>query len=411
MLLAGIVGMTILYCHFQKAYAGVNLLLGIIFVTGILLLSGGVTFLILTSIKAEVEVVTNFCILIFAVSICLYTTEILLRHKQVNSTYMELRLGVYISLFVKKNDNVLWTCKPEPKTYIAGSEYVFERHHNSYRFSDDEFVPIKNAGEIRIQTYGDSFTEGDGAPADSSYPSILRTIFDYKKLNNITVQNLGVCGNDPAFCSKQLKEIGATLNPDIAVITYGTGDLNTDFLTRGGLERFKENYWEGKSGPWYEWLCAYSYIFRLCAVSMFHVSPNNFFLTPKEKDLRIQELRPAWNKVFLEIAKTARKEKIKVLLIKKPEAKEVTDNKYENDFSFFEKIADTISVFKRYDLLPYYRDSAHVNVSNYLQYYWPKDGHHNPTGYAIMARGVFEGLQESYPEIFSTLDSAKANDD
>ena len=64
-------------------------------------------------------------------------------------------------------------------------------------------------------------------------------------------------------------------------------------------------------------------------------------------------------------------------------------------------------VFKQFDLLPYYRNSIGMDKNTTQKYYWKKDGHHNATGHAVMARGVYCGLQKSYPEIFPILDSLK----
>jgi lysophospholipase L1-like esterase len=274
-------------------------------------------------------------------------------------------------------------------------------------FRDVDFLLNEDANQVLIQTYGDSFTEGDGAPADSAYPALLKWLVSNE---NVTIQNFGIMGSDPGFYWMQMKEIGIKLRPDIAVITYSTIDLTTDFFTRGGLERFKNGYYSGFAPPKWEWLYGYSYLFRLFANSLFGVSYNNFFLAEEQKQQRLKSLEKKWNETFTAIAGIAQKNNIRILLIKKPERSEVDLNKYNYDFNFFEKMADTIPVFKRCDLLPFYRDSMGINSSNSVKYYWPKDGHHNSTGYGVMAQGVYAGLKQAYPEIFSKLDSAKAKE-
>ena len=125
---------------------------------------------------------------------------------------------------------------------------------------------------------------------------------------------------------------------------------------------------------------------------------------------RTKELQPKWNEAFLQIAALIRKNHIRVLLIKKPESNEIVDRSYMCNFDFFDVMADTISGFKRYDLLPYYSDSAHICKTNVKYYYWLHDGHHNSMGYEVMAKAVLNGLLKSYPEIFSKLDSTKAKE-
>jgi hypothetical protein len=59
----------------------------------------------------------------------------------------------------------------------------------------------------------------------------------------------------------------------------------------------------------------------------------------------------------------------------------------------------TLPGVKHYDLLPFYRDTLGLQSQEATApYYWPKDGHHNPPGYALMAKGVYKALQKNYPE-------------
>lgn len=339
-----------------------------------------------------------------AVFLSLLGAEVSLRAAGINRAYIEGRIGKYMSAFIRYDNNIHRTYGSNTESYLHTTEYNYLRHHNNFGFSDADFFPKKDS-EILIQTYGDSYTEGDGAPFDSSYPALLRTLL--RNYDNIIIQNFGICGSDPAFYWKQLQDIGLSLRPDAAVITYDTGDFTTDFLTRGGLERFKGDHWEATAPPSWEWLYASSYLFRLIAVSVFHISDKDFFFTSQAKIQRLKELEPRWNETFLKIADLARKNNIQVLLVKKPGRGEVELNRYDYDFTFFEKIADTIPEFRRIDLLTYYRDSAHVSKENSKIYYWEKDGHHNSNGYALMARGIYAGLKKYYPELFFYVPSGR----
>lgn len=335
----------------------------------------------------------------FFVLLCV---EFILRLLGINKAYVENRSGKYVSSYIGRDNNINRTYWPGTVTYLQSPEYKYSRLHNNLGFSDTDFYEKKDSASVLIQTYGDSFTEGDGASVDSSYPALLRALLKLGGQGQITVQNFGICGNDPAFYWKQFKDIGVRLKPDVVVIAYDCGDLTTDFMTRGGLERFKDGYYKGIDGPWWEWLYGASYVYRLFAVSMFDVQYNLFFLNQEQRRQRLRELEPKWNQTFKAIADIARRNNVKVLLIKKPERREVDSNKYSYDYSFFEKMADTISCFKRFDLLPFYRDSCHITPSNSAKYWWPKDGHNQGIGYALMARGVYEGLRKSYPQIFTS---------
>jgi lysophospholipase L1-like esterase len=406
----GAAGLVFARLYFQKPFSAVGWLESCLFYLCLFLLIVGVTYIVLRVSKIQDLMRRNllFSVGVFFTSILI--AEFALRAFHINRAYIETRGGKYFSPYIQKDRNIHRTYYPGSTSYLITDEYNYMRHHNNYGYSDSDFFRKVDTAEILIQTYGDSFTEGDGSPVDSCYPAVLRRLFNSDTKRKFAIQNFGICGNDPGFYWKQMNDLGAGLQPDIAVITYCTNDITTDFFTRGGLERFKNGYYSGFEPPKWEWLYAYSYLFRLFANSLFGVSYNNFFLTEQQKHERLKSLEQKWNETFTAIAAIARKNNIRVLLIKKPERSELDKNSYDYNFTFFEKMVDTIAVFKRYDLLPFYRDSMHITANNSANYYWPKDGHHNSTGYAVMAQGVYAGLKQAYPEIFSNLDSAKTKE-
>lgn len=397
---AGASGLFALYWKFEQPYAGFGWKEALAFQAFSYATVIGICLFLLLVFNATHERMLRTLVSVSSVFAALMIVEIIFRIAGVKQAYIETRGGNrYTSAFIKRDNNICRTYGPGTFTYIESAEYKFPRHHNNYGFSDDDFFPKRDSNKILIQTYGDSYTEGDGAPFDSSYPAILRTLLPD---TNIIIQNFGICGSDPGFYYMQLKTIGLTMKPDVAVITYDPGDLTVDFLTRGGLERFKENYWQAAGAPSWEWLYACSYVFRLFAASLFDISLNDFFFSDEARKERLEMLEPGWNQTFLNIAELAQQNKIKVLLVKRPGRGDIELNRYGYDFAFFEKMADSLSVFKRIDLLAYYRDSAQIDKSNYAKFYWSKDGHHNSAGYYAMAKGINAGLKKCYPELFTS---------
>lgn len=408
MLGAGIVGLYGLYYHFSFPYAALNAHWCMYFYACLFSIAMGALFTAFGIFNTRRETQFKALLLVISVFIVLLAAEFYLRQKGINQAYIEVRGdGRYTSTYVKRDNNVDWHYKPGSESYLQAPEYKYLRHHNNLGFSDADFYPKHDSNSILIQTYGDSFTEGDGAPVDSSYPAILRNLLKRDGQNQITVQNFGVCGNDPAFVWRQLKDIGAGLKPDLIVIVYNAGDLTTDFFTRGGPDRFKGDYYKGFDAPRWEVIYGVSYVARLVARAVFGIEYKNFFLSQQETEARVESLKPKWNETFANIAAVARQNNIKVLLIKKPEHSEVDLDDYDLDFSFFDKMRDTIGCFKQYDLLPYYRDSFHLSAGKTAPYWWHIDGHNNGKGYDMMAHGVYTGLKQTYPEIFTTLDTVK----
>jgi hypothetical protein len=331
--------------------------------------------------------------IVLVVSITLFTLgsiELVLTLTGYNKTYIENRSGKYVSLFNETSTDSLRICHAPKTTHqLRSPEFNYPRQTNQYGFSD--FIFRHDTGRVLVQTYGDSFTEGDGSPFDSSYPAILRQLLGEK----YSVQNYGICGNDPAFYLPQYNHVGRLFHPNVMVFCYGSGDFMHDWATRGGLERFTPTGWQSQKGPWWEPIYALSYVARLfIEASGRHC--NDFFMSPQEKEENLRALAPKWNELFVALANTAARDSTKILLLKKPERSEVALNKYQYDFAFFDSLVTTLPGVKHYDLLPFYRDTFGLKSQEATApYYWPQDGHHNPAGYALMAKGVYQALQRN----------------
>lgn len=308
-----------------------------------------------------------------------------------NKTYLENRSGQYQSVFNYKSTDSIRAYGLFQLHNLKTPEYDYARQCNSLGFSDEEW--ISDSSKILIQTYGDSFTEGDGAPFDSSYPAILRNLLGAK----FAVQNYGICGNDPGFYVTQFGKVGSKFQPSAIVLCYGTGDFMNDFFSRGGLERFTESGWQTRKGPWWEVIYGISYTSRLF-FHAFGIHYNQFFMTKADINQQLKLLQPKWNEMFDEIALLAAKQNTKVLLFKKPERSEIVLHEYQYNMAFFDSYLNANPIFKHVDLMPFYRDSAGlVSIKTTDPYYWQKDGHHNSKGYTVMARGVHSALKNKFP--------------
>lgn len=329
----------------------------------------------------------NLQLAIASVFVSLVVFEALLLVTGFTKTYMEKREGVYNTVKELKPNSILRNWPANNIHYVLPHNI---RYTNQYGFSDAEFV--KDTTKIIIQTYGDSFTEGDGAPADSSYPAILRNYLGDKYL----VQNYGVCGNDPGYVIPQFEKIGASFKPQILILTYSLGDFGNDLLVRGGLKRFSdmENPTLLKQ-KWYEPIYAVSYISRL----VFHaigIEYNRYFLTKKEYLETLEKLKPEWNEIFEEIARLAKENNTKILLIKRPGDSEIEEGKYEYNMDFFNPFLEKHKEIYHVDLLSYYQSEMKVNKGgNIHSYFLVGDGHHNSKGYALMANGIYNALIET----------------
>ncbi len=350
-------------------------------------------------------------LMLFSVALSWAVLEFSLRFMGSGVTYIEERSGFYQSTYVQNLDNPFRIHIHEKEVRMKSPEFDFHRTVNSHGLCDLEFEP-KQPGELRIQTYGDSFTEGDGAPYEAAYPTVLRGLLNGSAINadTVVVQNFGISGNDPGFYWNQLKHIGLELKPDVVVMTYGSLDMTNDFFTRGGLKRFHDQHWSALPAPWWEFLYASSYVFRAAAIRAFGVESNQFLTTASQAENRLEALKPEWNEVFDSISQLATTHGFKVLLLKKPERSEIDHHLYQYDLSFFAHHIKHDTAFVHYDLMDYYCSTRQLTIDSTKTYFWKQDGHHNSKGYYLMAQGVEHALKSHFPNYFGSLAVLKENE-
>ncbi|MBK9329174.1 MAG: hypothetical protein IPM95_07640 [Sphingobacteriales bacterium] len=207
----------------------------------------------------------NLCTIV----VLLFVTETYLRVSGKGVlNYMELKsnslFAPYLSNNFEKNRliNGQYVGKPNNQHQLQTNEYSYENNHNESGLREK---PLKSFADTKnILILGDSYTEGVGAPSDSTVAASLEH-FLREQQAGYTVVNGGVSGSDLFYSYKLLEHLQPALQPRLVVLNLNYSDIN-DVAVRGGDERFKEN---GKlkyrlSKNW-EYFYSFSYLFRFIA--------------------------------------------------------------------------------------------------------------------------------------------------
>lgn len=308
-----------------------------------------------------------------------------------NKTPTEKIYGFYSDGYSDSKQRYYWIDKPHTTKILQTEEFYFERHTNSLGYSDYEWEKEKDSNEYRILCLGDSFTEGDGAHVDSSYVAHLRRLFQKNYPNeNISIFNAGKCGSDPFYNFINYLDILSNYNPDLIVQTLSVSDIYWDIFSRGGMERFGENYTldprlEPKIN---KFIFAVNYtsriIYNLLGYNENLVQTKSFF---KNKDEYLQ--------MTFSLIKRFRDESLKndcELILTILPGKDDVIMKYPIAFTqLIHKIKnEKIEILDlRESYLKYFGNKLDVQIN---RYYWSKDPHHNALGYELMAKGVFHKI-------------------
>lgn len=362
-------------------YSGVWLLLSV--------LSGGF-LLIAYLLRNNTLKRDNYLTLFSSLMLMLILTEIGLRLFAVNMTYFEQRLSTFSFLReeIPNSRNDLCIREKNINYLLEASEYSFMRMTNSIGISDVETDTAKQDNDFVIIALGDSFTEGDGAHADSTWMKFLEREIGVHDSINYRYINAGICGADPICMYVMLVENLLVYKPDLVITTYGC-DLS-DVMVRKGLERYDENFKNRFSKTSFaEYIYSLSYIYRLIHHGL--LGQDFLFLGDTERmELKAQAIDIFKNSIIL-YKELALENDFELLCVFYPTKFEI----YDEQFEFWDEIivyANENNVLSL-NLLEYYLDVEMIDDSNVQEYYWKIDGHHNAKGYEAFGKGVYYALK------------------
>jgi len=298
--------------------------------------------------------------------------------------------GGYNSPFKSRNEfGYGWDETPRPFTEQRINKLEFQHtwmsNNEGLRGGN---IALQKKGK-RVLVFGDSFTEGMGAPDDSTYPQLLENLIHLKLDSSAEVINCGPSGSDlfteyKLFTLKMLK-----YQPDVVLVTFNGTDLY-EFTVRGGFERFKENNRvEYRTPPWFEPLYAKSYLVRFWVHDVLRYDYR--FLRPSEGEamnrLSIQMNRSVVDSFNL----LCKANNCKFGMVFHPMRNDFRTSDYQNE---------QIISYCRQKNIPYadnyeYLNKMGINETNADGIYWAKDGHFNPKGYELLAKCAYELFEKN----------------
>lgn len=323
-----------------------------------------------------------------SVSLSIWTTliltELILMATGWNQTYMEKRSGFYQSPYECNTKNYYLTHPSKEKLFRTSLEFNWSVLSNSLGFVYKEWPLVKDSSKIRVITLGDSFTEGDGAPTDSCYPTLMQNILG----ENYEILSAGVRGSDPVFGEKNLEDRLLPYKPDIVVQSISENDILFDLCIRGGYERFQpDNKIKFNTPPWWETIYAMSYVSRIfwnaLGYNIEQPCDNTYNSTTIIKE------------VLDHFERVAATNNITVLIVLFPTKYEVYRNTYDYDYSEIKSYIQKLPHVVYTDLFPCYREYIKQSGKKKEDFYWVIDDHHNSTGYHMMAECIAKAVQNT----------------
>ncbi|HXH20137.1 MAG TPA: GDSL-type esterase/lipase family protein [Chitinophagales bacterium] len=330
---------------------------------------------------------------VFIIIFTLVAIELLLRIFGIGDIRLESVGKDYYSYYGKKFNSWYWVNSPHLTYTDKNSDYTIEVKTNSlgHREREPEEVYATKAG-IRIIALGDSFTEGMGTEQDSTYVRYLenkvRTIAP-----EVDFYNAGTSGSDPFFCYVLLRDKLLKYQPDIVIQTINGSDY-TDFVLRGGFERFKaDSTTVFHNAPWLEPFFHYCYIFRVILALNGYTGD----ILQKRDDF-LRNCETIINPQFIALADSflmlASRNGFKMLFVAHPAYGDFMLREAER----IQQQLTTVLSAKGHCVVNIWQPMNDVMKGDNLHRYgYEQDLHFTSLGYQLMAETIFEEVEKRYP--------------
>ncbi len=315
--------------------------------------------------------------------------EWVVRYRGAYRTWTERNGGEYYSPY-QHYDSWFFLRKPRIKETYNQTEFDYEFSTNAEGLRDREHPVTKPPREFRVIAIGDSFTEGQGARTDETWPRQLEVMLNADlPAKDVRVISAGVAGSDPIYGYKLLEERLLKYQPDLVVVAVNTSDIE-DLVARGGRERFgADGTVKPPRQPKTEWLFEHSHLFRLMAMDV--LGYDWMLLTPQERALLWRAAIDQLADVATRFQRLGETHGFDVLVVMHPMVYELR-NESTNYAPLLPKLEQ--GAVEYVDLYAYLRENFPEGQFETL--YWPVDRHHNAEGYRAFAAAVAVAIKEDY---------------
>lgn len=321
-------------------------------------------------------------------------TEIVLRYRSVCDTYSEGIGGKYLSMYGVTNPSVYHLHKPHNNYTPPNIDFAYPYFTNRFGVREKDYS-AKTDSNIRIFTCGDSFSEGMGAPYDSTWPHLLQKYLNQDSVGT-EVFNTGVAGNDPVYDYVFYRDSLKQFKPDYLIVPLNASDF-TDYLIRGGFERINSNGTETyRSGPWYEFVYRCSRLFRWYMNESGRWPYRGIFSSKQELLNNIDSAAKNFETVIDSFTTTAASDSTKIIVLFY-----LTPSEIIWQDTFVSKMDDA---YRQLEQRFTARHIPCINVRSRLrkffsnkktaEFTYPKDMHYNAIGYNEMALAIAEDIKQ-----------------
>lgn len=276
--------------------------------------------------------------------------------------------------------NGLYINRPNSERTEKKVEFQYNHRYNEMGLRDTVLSFYRNKKNILL--LGDSYTEGVGAPADSSGPRAVE--YHLKEMGkNYDVINAGVSGSDIVYAYGLLDTLFKQTQPKIVLYNLHYSDID-DIMFKGGDERFTNG---ARKAFWWEYIYSFSCIYRIVSNRILHLNPDT--TTKDDFNFALEEIKQK----VVDFNEYCSKNKAIFVLIITPGPNELYNTyHFANAFNLETTIKELDSPVNYINTQQILTDE--INRSNDVdKYYHRLDFHLTAYGYWLWGKIVASGLK------------------
>lgn len=306
--------------------------------------------------------------------------ELILRVKGDTYSWSEQNGRGYLSPYETEKTNCLHVRNTGSLKYNS-PDFNYGLDVNNEGIRDSNHSVINNQGRLRVIGLGDSFTEGMGAPFDSTWLNQLSSF----SLNGRLIEPIsgGVAGADMFTAFHLFNDRLLKYNPDFLIVVINQTDVN-DFFVRGGFERFEGTECHTKEAPMLELFFKNSHLIRSFLINV--LGYNWQLISESEREMLWIDFISEYKSLIDSYMNLSTDGGFKLIIAFHPLVHEVQLGQYE--FPFYELQQYRNDEVEYIDILNRVLSETQ-NGSDVFKLYWPNDQHFNSLGYQVFAEEIY----------------------
>ena len=284
-----------------------------------------------------------------------------------------------------------WLWSRNDSFMLHREEFVYAYKTNKWGRRARPISEVRSTTDRIAIVFGDSFTEGAGASADSTWVRSWERSIHEVGMHCMAV-NAGMSGSDPVLDGIAFESRYRTLGPDLVIQVVNRTDY-IDCVFRGGRERLQaDSTLRNRPAPWFHPFYRFSHVVR--GVLQTTVGMDELLVPRSRRTDVLEESVPHLAHAIRRMDSICRADGADFLVVHLS-INDVIDR--EDPFPSLTRSLIDATPHLRHITIETGAVRARAPADHPIA--WPIDGHYNGRGYTLLGDVIFDEIMTQYPDV------------